>query len=74
MGPNAFDFEGAGNVTKVSIGDNALKSLPEALLRNMPSLLEFNAQSLANLATVPERFFEGQVRQTVPFEPALVAT
>ena len=61
LDPGAFDFPGARRVTTVAIGQNALKSLPEALLWNMTSLRAFKAPYLANLATVPERFFEGQV-------------
>lgn len=45
LGPNAFDFPGARNVTTVNIQNNDFISLPEALLQNMSSLQNFHAQA-----------------------------
>lgn len=44
--PGAFDFSGAQNVTNVSIGSNDFTNLPETLLQNMTSLLDFKADGL----------------------------
>ena len=44
--PGAFDFPGAQNVKNVLIGSNRFTNLPEALLQNMTSLLDFKADEL----------------------------
>lgn len=40
---DAFNFPGASNVTVINIQQNQFLALPEALLRNMSSVREFNA-------------------------------
>ena len=46
MDSGAFDFPGAQNVTSISIGSNGFAALPETLLENMTSLLDFKADGL----------------------------
>ena len=59
LAPNSFAFDGASNVTSVSIGDNPFVALPEQLLRNLSSLRYFHAERLTKLETLPEAFFSG---------------
>ena len=64
---DAFDFPGASNVTEVNIKYNNFLALPEKLLWNM-SLLQFEAENLVALQTLPEKFFLGQSNlQTIQF-------
>ena len=58
---DAFDFDGATNVTDVNIQANLFAALPEELLWNMTSLLRFYARTLKFLhgSGVPEKFFQG---------------
>ena len=65
---DAFDFPGASSVTAVNIKYNNFLALPEKLLWNLTSLLQFVAENLAALQTLPEKFFLGQSNlQTIQF-------
>ena len=59
---DSFTFPGASHVTAVNILGNDVAALPEKLLWNMTSLLQFKAMSMLNLRNVPERFFMFQRR------------
>ena len=58
--PDTFTFPGSADVQTVYIQNNNFAFLPEALLRNMASMLFFYARNLRELHTLPEQMFHGQ--------------
>ena len=62
MDSDAFTFPGASHVTAVNVQGNDIAALPEQLLWNMTSLLQFKAMTMFNLRSIPERFFMFQSR------------
>jgi len=64
LDPDSFAFPGANNVTAINLDSNNFVALPEALLWNVPNLLNIDLNQLKNLANLPAKFFQNQSKLT----------